>query len=382
MRKWIFPLLALGLIIAGLPLTTAAVSTGVPPERYERLQRGVNLPGWLWLNNQPVQALENHYSETDFALMKDLGLTCVRVPIDMENMFDPEANNLLNGGALEIMDDGFETILAHDLAIIVDLHSISQRTGGSNYSGDLGKDEEVTNNFYRFWEQFAGHLRRYPPNDIILSPMNEPVFMDMEDKWPPIQEKVVSIIRQQAPEHTIVATNVRWSNLDWLIQLEPLEDDNIIYNFHFYEPHVFTHQGATWSSDIVKTMRHVPYPSSPEAVEPAMQLVESQAVKDRLERYGEERWNKETIEEEIKKAADWAEEHGCKLTCDEFGVYDRYVRPEHRVAWLRDVRQSFEQFGVHWVMWTWAGSFGVADREDGEVSVDRDVAQALGLNVE
>jgi endoglucanase len=31
-----------------------------------------------------------------------------------------------------------------------------------------------------------------------------------------------------------------------LLALQPLADGNVIYNFHFYEPHEFTHQGANW----------------------------------------------------------------------------------------------------------------------------------------
>jgi len=45
---------------------------------------------------------------------------------------------------------------------------------------------------------------------------------------------------------SILATGVQWSNLDTLLELKPLKDHNIIYNFHFYEPHIFTHQGASW----------------------------------------------------------------------------------------------------------------------------------------
>ncbi|MBD3267266.1 cellulase family glycosylhydrolase [bacterium] len=381
MKKAINRVFIASLVLFLLPVFCLASSSEVPADRYARLEKGVNIPGWLWLNRGPVRELETQYAGAEFALMKKMGITCVRVPIDMENIYDPTADNLLKKPVLEIMDRGFVEILEHNLAIIVDLHSISQSTGGSNYSGDLGKDDQVTNGFINFWEHFADHLSTYDPNDIILSPMNEPVFRGMEKKWPPIQERVITRIRAEAPLHTIIATNVHWSNLDWLVKLKPVDDENIIYNFHFYEPHVFTHQGASWSSDIVKPMRKVPYPSSPEAVEAAIALVDSQKVKNRLKNYGKERWNKEKLEHEMQKVAKWAKANNCKLLCDEFGVYDRYALHKHRVAWIKDVRQTFEKFGVHWAMWTWAGSFGLVDRGDDGIEVDEDVAKALGLDV-
>ena len=53
-----------------------------------------------------------------------------------------------------------------------------------------------------------------------------------------------------------------------------------------------------------------------------------------------------------------------------------------RVAWLRDVRQACEKFGIGWCMWTFDGSFGVVNRDNGKAVVDKEVAMALGLNVE
>ena len=137
--------------------------------------------------------------------------------------------------------------------MVVDLHSISQREGGSNYSGPLGEDEKFTETFIQFWSRFAKHLSRHDPERVFLEPMNEPVFRQKEDQWPPIQERVIQAIRENAPRHTILATGASWSNIHTFVKLTPLADKNIIYNFHFYEPHIFTHQGATWSSDMVRS---------------------------------------------------------------------------------------------------------------------------------
>jgi len=50
---------------------------------------------------------------------------------------------------------------------------------------------------------------------------------------------------------------------DLVIQ-EPLRDPNIIYNFLFMSPHIFTHQGAT-GRILLHWLRGVRYPSSPES---------------------------------------------------------------------------------------------------------------------
>ena len=212
--------------------------------------------------------------------------------------------------------------------------------------------------------------------------MNEPVLSGKEKNWPPVQKKVIAAIRKGAPKHSILATGAQWSNLDTLLELEPLNDRNIIYNFHFYEPHIFTHQGATWSSDWVKSLRAIPYPSTPEAVKGLAEQYSDEEIRRNIKSYGEQRWNTEKIQGKMKNASEWAKKYGVKIICNEWGTYKRYCPPEYRNAWLRDVRESCEKFGIGWCMWTFDGSFGVADRENGIAVADKDVAIALGLNVE
>src|SRR6266511_4738400 len=89
-----------------------------------------------------------------------------------------------------------------------------------------------------------------------------------------IQGKLITAIRAGAPQHTIIASGHRWSGPYELLFLEPYADRNIIYNFHFYEPFAFTHQGATWAGANVAFYKEVPYPSSPEGVSKMLDTVQ------------------------------------------------------------------------------------------------------------
>ena len=375
-----------GLIVGSIltvPSTAKSSETnGLSEVRIARLAKGINIPGWFWLNRGSVDELEKRYPDADFQSIKKLGFTNVRVPIDMANVYDKSQPDFLNNTNLAYLDRGIRKILSYELAIIIDLHSISQKEGGSNYSGPLGRDETFTDTFCRFWTSFARHLSQFDPDWVILEPMNEPVLSGKEENWPPVQRKVIAAIRKGAPKHSILATGARWSNLDTLLELEPLKDHNIIYNFHFYEPHIFTHQGASWSSDWVKPLRDIPYPSSPEAVKDLIGRYTDERITNNIKRYGEQRWNAEKIDDRMNGASEWAKKHNVKIICNEWGTYKRYCPLKFRVAWLRDVRESCERFGIGWCMWTFDGSFGVVNRKGEQVVVDEDVAKALGLNVE
>ncbi|MDH7493558.1 MAG: cellulase family glycosylhydrolase [Candidatus Saccharicenans sp.] len=350
--------------------------------RYQRFCRGINLPYWFWLNRGPLQPLEKVYSDKDLALIRKLGLSYVRVPVDMANIYDPDREDLLRTEALGLLLSGLKKIINSGLAVNFDLHSISQQAGGSDYSGPLGKDPAFTERFFVFWENLARKLADFDPDWLIVEPMNEPVFLGEEYRWPPLQKQLIARIRAVLPRHTILATGAFWSNLSTLLTLEPLADPGIWYCFHFYEPHLFTHQGAHWSSEQVKKLRRVPYPSSPEAVREAISLVQQEELKQALQAYGRENWNAARIERRIGQAVDWAARHRVRLICNEFGAYRTYCLPPYRVAWIKDVRTALEKQGISWAMWEFEGGFGLIYRRNGKAVVDRQVARALGLKLD
>ncbi len=161
--------------------------------------------------------------------------------------------------------------------------------------------------------------------------------------------------------------------------LEPLRDPNVIYNFHFYFPHLFTHQGATWSVYSWQWVKGLSYPSNPEsALHAASGVPEAQ---DRLAviRYGYEHWDAARIDAEIDQAAEWARKNGVPLTCNEFGVYREYAPREDRAAWIKDVRTSLEKHGIGWTVWDYSGSFGVVTTVNGKTTPDELDLRALGL---
>jgi len=375
----LFLVLAMVISISGQLL---ARDEAADEARYRRFSRGINLPYWFWLNRGPLKPLEKKYSDRDLELIRKLGLTYVRVPVDMANIYAADREDKLKPEALELLLAGLEKIIRNGLAVNFDLHSISQEEGGSDYSGPLGKDATFTEEFFVFWEKLAEKLALFDPDWLIVEPMNEPVFLGEEYRWPPIQKQLIARIRARLPQHTILATGAFWSNLSTLLTLEPLDDANLWYCFHFYEPHIFTHQGAHWSSELVKKLRRVPYPSSPEAVREAMSLVGAEDLKKALEAYGQESWNAARIEDRIRQAAEWAARHRVRLICNEFGAYRTYCLPLYRVAWIRDVRTALEKYGLSWAMWEFDGSFGLVYRKKGRAVPDKQVARALGLKID
>ncbi|MDW3228343.1 MAG: hypothetical protein PHQ48_00695, partial [Acidobacteriota bacterium] len=108
----------------------------------------------------------------------------------------------------------------------------------------------------------------------------------------------------------------------------------------------------------------------------------SKDLKNHLRAYGEERWDASKIKQQVEKVAIWAQKNGVKLICNEFGAYRVYCLPPYRIAWLHDVRLALEKYKIGWAMWEYDGNFGLVYRKNGRALVDKQVARALGLQVD
>ncbi|HKS72244.1 MAG TPA: cellulase family glycosylhydrolase, partial [Terriglobales bacterium] len=210
--------------------------------------------------------------------------------------------------------------------------------------------------------------------------LNEPEMRD-RFRWAGVQAKVAAAIREGAPKQTIIASGADWSGDDDLLFLEPLSDSNVIYNFHFYEPHVFTHQGATWSVNYWHEVQHLAYPSNHESAEKAAAAVHDEVNRLYVLRYGMEHWGADRIDMEISQVAAWAARRHVPVICDEFGVYRNDADPQDRAAWLRDVRTALEKHNMGWAMWDYNGGFAVVKKRDGRTVPDETTLTALGLAI-
>lgn len=348
--------------------------------RAEHLRHGINTSEWFAQRSRggyTQHFLETYTDLNDIALIKQMGFDHIRLSIDAEPLVESliwgaHSNNPDVKMFVNELDKVVKRAQAQGLAIIVDIHPQSDykkqvREGGAGKFADL-------------WRALATHYASYPPDLTFFEVMNEPEDPD-PNQWMGIQAQLVAAIRAVAPENTIIVSGARWSDIDQLLQLQPLADRNLIYNFHFYTPHNFTHQGATWSSELESHLAAgVPYPSKPEDAAELQKEVPTPLEKYEITQYAFDNWNAARIASEINMAAQWARDNHVPLTCNEFGAYRAYAKPDQRAAWIHDVRAALEKDGVGWTMWDYRGGFGVVTKMDGQPAVpDHAILKALGL---
>jgi endoglucanase len=359
---------------APTPASTAAASQAFA--RASRLKRGINASEWFAQVYDKLGYTPEHFrvwtTADDIALIKSVGFDHVRLSVNPQSMMSTREPDKIPADYLVSLDAAVKMILDHGLAVVIDLHP------DSDFKARLLKDDDFVERFADFWRALAAHYSSWDADRVFLEIMNEPEFTDRY-RWLGVQMKLAAAIRQGAPGLTIIAAGARWSNDDELVFQEPLHDPNVIYNFHFYEPHIFTHQGATWSTYYLHWLHGLKYPSDPESAAQAAALVPEEADRLQVIRYGYSHWDSARIESEMKQAAEWARRRGVPLLCNEFGVLREHSDPADRYAWLRDVRTALERNGIGWTMWDYSGSFGVVTKKDGKAVADEGALRALGL---
>jgi len=300
------------------------------------INNGVNLGGWLSQCDYSEERLNTFITEADFREIAALGFDHVRIPVDY-NVIQNEDGGMKEEG-LRRIDKAFALCDKYGLRAVLDLH----KTPGFSFDAGEHEDGFFVNEayqarFYAIWEAFAA---RYGdrPDRIVFELLNEVTQAEYLPAWKRISRECVRRIRIHAPETPVLLGSYHWNSARTLPELDAPYDAHVLYNFHFYEPMIFTHQGAYWNPD----------------------------YRDARSTYAACGASPAWFEDFLAPAVEKAEKEGTELYCGEFGVID-VVPPEEALKWFRDLHEVFARHGIAHSLWSWKQmDFGFIDpRMDG-----------------
>jgi endoglucanase len=344
--------------------------------RAQHLKRGINVSHWF--SQSPNDYSAHHTAavtdDGDIALIARMGFDNVRLSIDATPLEQaPVDASGLNADFMARLDHALDTMLAQGLAVQVDLHPEDP------FKMQLRTGDAAVDHFTALWRKLAAHYANRNPDLIFFEVMNEPEQNDPY-RWAGIQARAAAAIREVAPRNTIIATGPNYSDIVDLLTQHPLGDGNVIYTFHFYDPHEFTHQGASWATSWWRYTHGIPYPAAEDSMQDLLKEVPDPANRYALELYWLDHWDAHRIQLLIDEAAAWAQNNRVPLICNEFGAFRQFTDATSRNAWIHDVRTALEADHIGWAMWDYRGNFGVVLKKDGEAAhADPATVEALGL---
>ncbi len=259
-----------------------------------------------------------------------------------KHVLDPFVKGLANiDDALEACNaTGMKVILCPSNIVGRKIDVFWQKDSGQNYRDGLAQ----------LWlaldQRYHGH-----PAIIGYDVLNEPNYKDgQSDSWhKDMLPNAVAAIRSVNKRIWLIVEPGPWGLPAGFENQPVLDDPYVIYSFHQYAPHNYTHQGV--GKHRLHARGKLIYPGK-------LQMFDSEPIID---------WNQNQLEKSMQAAIDFAEKHNVRMLVGEFGVA-RWA--PGRGQWVSDCIAVFEKHNFDWLYhspagWTgWNPTFPDGDIKD------------------
>ena len=225
------------------------------------------------------------------------------------------------------------------MRVVVDLHEPPLMINGKPASSAFQQTDEFWNTpglkeaYISFWQKVANTLVDQKYNDIIwgYDLFNEAILNGgTAPVWINMAQDIVDAIR--AIDKDVWAIYQPGMLLSAYNNLKPLNDKRVVYSFHFYPPHSFSHQGI-------------------ETVYGRTDMTREEALKAISNKYpgviNGVQWNKERFETHMAPFNDFIKKHNVPAYIGEFSVV-AWTDVNSAVQWLTDAIEFFEKHGYSW----------------------------------
>ena len=331
--------------------------------------RGVNLTGWLQAGSAR-QIQFTKFTKQDFNDIKSLGCDVIRLPINLHFMTDGDPNYTVDPLFFSFLDQIVDWCEELELHLILDNHT---------FDVDASTDVNVDQVLVPIWTQMAEHYKDRS-KFLYYEVLNEPHGIT-DARWGQIQQKVITAIRAVDETHSIVVSGAGWGSYNNLKSLPVYKDKNLIYSFHFYDPFLFTHQGASWTGPSMEPLAGVPFPYGAGPMPACPAELKGTWIESSLNSYKND-GTVSRVKALIDIATSFRDQRQVPVFCGEFGVYMRNSDNAQRVNWYRIVGEYLEEKGIPWTMWDYHGGFGLFEKDSNELfkhDLNVPLVEALGL---
>lgn len=208
--------------------------------------KGVAFGNQVWANTRiPTQ----HHNEKDFKRLKDMGFNSIRFYLNYHTFESDSTPYQYHQSGWDWLDKNVQWAQKHGIYLVLNIH-VPQGGFQSNGAGDALWD--IRDNQLRLIGLWQAIAKRYQghPNVAALDLLNEPVTTHSKQQWEDLATELVTAIRQVNQQQMIFVERLLAVKNQWEIDDQQnffkLDDPNIVYQYHFYEPMAFSHQQASW----------------------------------------------------------------------------------------------------------------------------------------
>lgn len=330
-----------------------SLSISLPSSAQIPFSKGVNLTGWFQASSAR-QIQFSKFKKKDFQNIKSLGCDVIRLPINLHAMTNGQPDYTIDTLFLKFLDQAVDWAEELQIHLILDNHT---------FNPAAKTDPAIGTPLIKVWTQMAKHFKNRS-DYIYYEILNEPHGID-DALWNNIQQSVIDAIRTEDTRHFIVVGPANWNSFRNLKNLPIYTDTKLIYTFHFYDPFIFTHQGASWVNPSMVPLAGVPFPYRSSEMPLTPISLKGTWIESAINNYRIE-GTTARVKQLIDIAFDFKNQHKVPVFCGEFGVFIPNSPENDRVAWYELVRSYLNEKGIPWTIWDFTGGFGLFEKNSPE----------------
>ncbi len=367
--------------------TVIAEADNQPKSTRLNLKKGLVFDRRQYYAPRPYESEGQTVTKDDVINAINMGFDHVKILLTPNHLINEDGS--LKRENLEYITEVVNYVIELDYVCYICIHP--ELDFKPTYLGNLDNFELLC----RWYGEMAAYIgETWDADHVGLQLMTEPTSQNSTVSWTWLSDRMWSAVRNVLPDHTLITSSDSLGNMERLKLMSPATDENLIYSFTTYEPYTigwyyyFSHPvaGSFW-----KYIKEVPYPVEEgvdytEAIENSIELVpanlkaEARAILTdyvngkcdwTMPNYYEgQLYNRDWHFARAKSLDEWSKKYGgnIHMMAVEWGCFDnvtsnRYFKnnvPEgtgcpddQREEFIKDMRESFEEYGIGWSYWSY-----------------------------
>lgn len=325
--------------------------------KFDGFEKGINLGGWLSQSSLEKDHLNNFITENDIYRIASMGVDHIRLPVDYMLIETADGKTIESG--YDYIDRCVKWCKNNKLNIILDLHN----TAGYSFNDadncrSFFKNELLQKRFLSLWDKLSERYGKY--SFIAFDLLNEIVDSSVNEEWNALAAQAIKRIRQHTQTAWILIGGTCYNSINTVKNIIPPPDERIVYSFHFYEPYIFTHQGAYWEKTMPKDFR-ISYPLTAEEYMDISKSKLNNKFSGIFKNMNSSTTGVDMLSSLFEEAIAVAECRNIPLYCGEYGVIN-LADAKSALAWHKDINAVFEKYDISRALWSYKDMyFGLTD---------------------
>lgn len=230
-------------------------------EGTEYLMKGMAFGNNVW--NNPANPIANHHTEESYRELSELGFNTIRFYLNY-GLFEADSNPYqYKQSGWDWLDKNIAMAKKYNIRLVLNMHYPQGGYQSLANGMELWTNKENQKRLCALWTAIA---QRYKDEIAIAAfdLVNEPVVPELAtpeeslSQWANLAQEITDSIRTVDNNHLIIVErlnttkNLTTGEQDWTsnenLNFFLIDDDNVAYEFHDYDPFAFTHQNGSWTS--------------------------------------------------------------------------------------------------------------------------------------